>query len=381
MSAKKDYYESLDLKRDATAEEIKKSYRKLALKYHPDRNKGDKQAEEKFKEISEAYSVLSDPQKKAGYDAYGTDDGMGPGGGNGGFSGFGGFSGNDFSDIFNDLFGGGFGGGGRGKKDFTDMIKERGSDLRYDISITLEDAFNGKKAPISYTTFAHCQSCSGTGSEGRIKPVQCSTCSGAGVIRSQQGFFTVERTCHTCSGSGMIIQNPCKKCGGEGRMRKEINIEVTIPRGVDEGSRIRLEGKGEAGLRGGQTGDLYIYVKIKPHKFFTRKNNDIYCEVPVRMTMAALGGEVEVPCLDGANLKVKIPEGTQSDDKLRLTSKGMYKLNSTHRGDMYIKVNVETPVKLTKKQKEILEEFEKEYGGSSPKSEKFFSKIKDIWRF
>lgn len=383
MSKNEDYYATLGVAKSATADEIKSAYRKLALKHHPDRNKNDKTAEEKFKKINNAYAVLSDPAKRSSYDQYGDaafHDGGGPNAnGQGGFSGFGGNAG-DFSDIFDNLFGD-LGRGKRGKSGFNNAQELKGADLRYDLTVTLEDVFKGCSRAINYATLVACEKCSGLGSEGQAKPVQCGTCHGAGVIRSQQGFFTVERTCGTCYGSGMIINNPCKRCGGEGRYRQEINLNVTVPRGIEEGSRIRLIGKGEAGLRGGKTGDLYACIHIKPHKFFKREGANINCEIPVRMSLATIGGEFEVPSLEGLTLKVKIPEGTQWGDKLKLSNKGMYRLNSEARGDMFIKVLVETPVKLTNRQKEILQEFDKESSGCSPKSESFFSRIKDIWRF
>ncbi|QHD65251.1 molecular chaperone DnaJ [Neorickettsia findlayensis] len=373
---KKDYYETLGVSRNASTEEIRKAYKKLALQYHPDRNKGDKEAAEKFKEIGEAYSILSNPEKKASYDQYGHSAFNGGGfGGAGGFSAD--FSGMDFSDIFNDLFGGGR--ARRTKADFNEVIKEDGSDLRYDVSITLREAFEGKEVTISYTKLAECEQCGNTGCEGKIKPVQCSTCNGAGSIRSQQGFFTVERSCNTCNGIGMIIENPCKKCGGTGRIRKNVTTCAKIPRGISDSAKVLLRGQGEAGSRGGKPGDLYMIVHIKQDEFFTRKNNDLYCEVPIRMSLAALGGELEVPSIEGKKFKIKLPEGSQTGDKLKLKGKGMYLLNSEYRGDMYVRLTVETPVKLTKKQREILEEFEKESLGCSPKSEKFFSKIRSMF--
>ncbi len=376
---KADYYELLGISRDALPDEIKKAYRKAALKYHPDRNPDNKEAEAKFKELSEAYEVLQDEQKRAAYDKFGHSafENGGNADGGGGFGGFSGFSG-DFSDIFNDLFGGGF--DTRGSRRSRGDRKVQGSDLRYDLSVSLEDAFHGTKVPISYTTQAACEKCNGSGSEGKIKPVQCSTCNGAGVVRAQQGFFTIERTCHICHGHGTIIENPCKRCGGEGRYRQEVNLVVTIPKGVEEGSRVRLAGKGEAGLYGGKSGDLYVCISVKQHKFFTRKGIDIHCEVPVSISLAALGGEIEVPSLDGSKIKAKVPEGTQGGDKLRIKGKGMKRLNSETRGNMYINIIVETPVKLTKAQKELLEKFAEISSGNSPKSEGFFNKIKDFLR-
>lgn len=376
--SKKDYYELLGISKGAAEDEIKKAYRKMAMKYHPDRNPDDKAAEEKFKEISQAYEVLSNKEKKAAYDQYGHD--AFSGGGNGGFGFDQGFSSAaDFTDIFNDIFGGGFGQGKRGAKARARGV--RGSDLRYDLKITLEEAFKGINAPIRYSTNVKCKSCSGSGSEGTTKPVQCNTCGGVGRVRSQQGFFTIERTCHICNGEGELIQNKCKKCGGHGRTREEVNISVTVPKGIEDGYSIRVNGKGEAGVRGGGNGDLYAYISIAPHKFFTRKGADIYCKVPVRMILATLGGEIEVPTINGTHAKVKVPAGTQTGDKLRLKEKGMPHMNSTNRtGDMYIQVNVETPVNLTDKQKELLKKFEDECNNnSSPQCESFFKKVKSFW--
>ncbi|MDG7057045.1 MAG: molecular chaperone DnaJ [Wolbachia endosymbiont of Penenirmus auritus] len=365
----KDYYELLEVGRNASIDEIKKAYKKLALKYHPDRNPGNKEAEEKFKEITAAYEVLSDPEKKADYDRYGHEDG-----------GFGGFdfsqAAGDFSDIFNDFFGGGFGGSSRAKRSTT---KVPGSDLRYDLEITLEDAFKGIQVPIHYVTNVKCDTCKGTGSEGTIKPVQCHMCQGSGRIRAQQGFFTIERTCTTCYGEGEIIQNKCKKCGGSGRRRDEVNISVSIPKGIEKGSKVRVSGKGEAGVRGGKSGDLYVYVKIAPHKIFTRDKADLHCKVPIRMTLAVLGGEIDVQSIDGAKIKVKVPEGTQTGTKLRCREKGMPCMNSNVRGDLYVQVIVETlnPKNLTEKQIELLKALEEEEKANMQRqSEGFFSKVK-----
>lgn len=367
----KDYYELLGVDKNANVDEIKKSYKKLALKYHPDRNPGNKEAEEKFKEITAAYEVLSDSNKRAGYDNYGH------AGADGGFDFNQGFSSaGDFSDIFNDFFGGGFGNRPRAKRN-TESQGTPGADLRYDLKITLEDAFQGIQAPIHYVTNVRCDSCQGIGSEGAIKPVQCSTCQGSGRVRSQQGFFTIERTCHTCYGEGKIIHNKCKKCGGNGRRRDEVNISVSIPKGVEDGTKVKVSDKGEAGARGGKNGNLYVCVKIAPHKVFTRDMAHLNCKVPVRMTLAALGGEIEVQSIDGAKIKIKVPEGTQTGTKLRCREKGMPYINSHTRGDLYVQVIVETlhPKNLTKKQIELLKALE-ESESLNQQPEGFFNKVK-----
>ncbi len=381
MAAKKDYYEILGVAKGASDDEIKKAYRKLAVKYHPDKNPGDKAAEEKFKELSQAYDVLRDPQKKAAYDRFGHaafDGGMGGGGG------FSGHSGREyatnFADIFEDLFGGGFGGfsGGAGGRGRTEAAT-RGADLRYNMEITLEEAFTGAKKEIRVNTYDKCDHCNGSGSEDKSKATDCPTCHGNGRIRSQQGFFSVERTCNTCGGTGKVIKNPCKKCGGQGRVRKDKTLSVNIPAGVEEDTRIRLSGEGESGMRGGQPGDLYIFLSIKRHKFFQRDGEDLHIKVPIKMTTAALGGSVEVPTIDGKKAKVTIPAGTQTGDKFRLKDKGMSILKESMRGNMFIHASVETPKNLTKKQKDLLKSFDDESKGSSPESEGFFSKVKDLW--
>lgn len=378
-----DYYSILGVAKGASDDELKKAYRKLAMQYHPDKNQGDAAAEKKFKSINEAYDVLKDPQKKAAYDRFGHDafqgGGMGAAGGAGaaGFD----FSGS-FSDIFEDLFGEFTGqrrGGGGGRA--PQASAARGNDLRYNLDITLEDAFKGKQQTIKVTTSGACDVCDGSGAEKGTSAETCSTCQGRGVIRAQQGFFTVERPCNNCHGTGKIIKNPCKNCAGSGRVRKEKSLSVSIPAGVEEGTRIRLAGEGEAGFRGGTPGDLYIFLSIKPHKIFRREGANIYCNVPLPFGTASLGGQVEVPTIDGGRVKVNIPEGTQSGHQFRLKGKGMSVLRSSSRGDMFIEVAVETPVNLSKKQKELLKEFDKNADGksTSPAADSFFTRVKEFW--
>jgi molecular chaperone DnaJ len=381
--SKRDYYEVLGVSKTANAEEMKKAYRKLAMQYHPDRNAGNAEAEKKFKEINEAYDVLKDPDKKAAYDRYGHDaftNGMGggAGAGAGGFD----FSGN-FSDIFDDLFGEftGRGRGGRGGASGRSSA-QRGSDLRYNLQISLEEAFKGLQRQINVTTSVECDDCNGSGGEKGSSPTNCSACGGRGAQRVQQGFFTIERPCGVCNGSGKVIEKPCKKCAGSGQTRKEKTLSVTIPAGVEEGTRIRLSGEGEAGFRGGPAGDLYIFLSIKPHPFFKREGANVHGTVPISMVTAALGGSINVPTIDGTKVKVTIPEGTQNGHQFRLRGKGMSVLRSQARGDMYIHVNVETPVKLNKKQKDMLKEFDKSGGGEatySPESSGFFDRMREFW--
>ncbi len=372
--AQKDYYSILGVAKTATPEEIKKAYRKLAVKYHPDKNQGEKASEEKFKEINEAYDILKDDQKRAAYDRYGSD--YASSGGGGGSHGFGGFDFSDnfssFSDIFEEMFGG-------GRSNEPRSQAQHGSDIRYDMTISLEDAYHGYKSNIRFATLIVCPVCHGTGSEGNKKPAPCPTCGGRGSVRYQQGFITIEKTCHTCGGAGSILSDPCKKCSGSGRIKGEKNLEVNIPAGVETGSKIRLNGEGEAGFKGGQTGDLYIFINVLPHKIFTRKENDLHCTATISMAKAALGGEIEIPDLDGNLFEIKIPHGTQSNCQFRVKSKGMPILRSSKRGDIIVEVMVETPVSLSKRQKELLEEFinEKDEKTNSPKSSEFFKKLKD----
>lgn len=380
--AKRDFYEVLGVSKGASAEELKKAYRKKAKELHPDRNSDNPDAEAQFKEVNEAYDILKDPEKKAAYDRFGHaafDGGMGggprPGGGFGG--GQGDFA-SAFSDVFDDLFGdmmggrGGAGGGGRQRA-------TRGSDLRYNLRITLGEAFTGLQKNIDVPSSVTCSVCHGTGAESGAEPATCPTCSGMGKVRAQQGFFTVERTCPTCGGLGQIIKNPCQACGGAGRVEKQRSLNVNIPAGVETGTRIRLAGEGEAGLRGGPSGDLYIFIDVEEHPIFHRDGVNLYCEVPVSMATAALGGEIEVPTIDGGRSRVKIPAGSQSGRQMRLRGKGMPALRGGGVGDMFIEMAVETPVNLTQKQKELLREFEKLSEGNNPESEGFFDKVKHFW--
>lgn len=373
--SQKDYYEVLGVSRSATAAEIKNAYRKLAVQYHPDKNAGDKASEHKFKEINQAYEVLKDEKKKAAYDQLGHSAfQQGGGGGHPGGNPFGGGGFGDFSDIFNDFFGDFAGGGGQGRQ-----ARAKGADLRYNMTISLEEAFEGKKTEIRFAAAGKCGSCDGTGSQSK-KTTTCQACNGAGRIRTQQGFFAMERACGTCNGEGQIVKDPCKDCRGNGSVRKERELSVSIPAGVENGTRMRLAGEGEPGHRGGPPGDLYVFLTITQHSLFKRENNDLYCKVPIKFTLAVLGGEIEVPSIEGSKVTLKIPEGTQSGDKFRLKDKGMHRLRSTARGDLFVTVQVETPIKLSAKQKELLHEFEKEETDkSNPQSSGFFKKVKDLW--
>ncbi|MEX5597785.1 molecular chaperone DnaJ [Pseudophaeobacter sp. C1-32P7] len=378
--SKRDYYDILGVAKGATADEIKKGYRKKAKELHPDRNADNPDAEAQFKEANEAYEVLKDAEKKAAYDRYGHaafENGMGGGGGpRGGHPGGGDFS-SAFSDVFDDLFGDFM--GGRGQAGGRQRAS-RGADLRYNLRVTLEEAFSGLHKTIKVPTSVACTSCEGTGAEGGVEPTTCPTCSGMGKVRAQQGFFTVERSCPTCSGLGQIIKNPCKTCHGHGRVEKDRSLSVNIPAGVETGTRIRLAGEGEAGLRGGPPGDLYIFVEVSPHDLFERDGNNLYCRVPVSMAKAALGGAIEVPTIDGGRGRVQIPEGSQSGRQMRLRGKGMPALRGGSPGDMFIELAVETPVNLTSRQKELLREFEDlSEENTNPESRSFFSSVKSFW--
>ena len=372
--SKRDYYETLGVSKGADADEIKKAYRRKAKELHPDRNADNPEAEAQFKEANEAYEVLKDADKKAAYDRFGHaafEGGMGggprPGGGQGDFA-------SAFSDVFDDLFGDFMGGGRSGGR-----RAARGSDLRYNMRIDLEEAYEGAAKTINVPTSVACGACNGTGAEGGTEPTTCPTCSGMGKVRAQQGFFTVERTCPTCSGTGQIIQNPCRVCGGQGRVEKDRALSVNIPAGVETGTRIRLAGEGEAGMRGGPSGDLYIFIEVADHAIFGRDSTDLYCRVPVSMTSAAMGGDIEVPTIDGGRSRVKIPAGSQSGRQMRLRGKGMPALRGAGTGDMFIELAVETPVNLTSRQKELLREFEELSEENNPESSSFLNSVRGFW--
>jgi molecular chaperone DnaJ len=376
--AKRDYYEILGVSRGASEQELKSAFRKLAKEHHPDRNPDDKAAEQKFKELNEAYEALKDPQKRAAYDQFGHAAFEG-GRGQGGAGGFGPDFASSMSDIFDDLFGefmgGRRGGGGRGRGG-----RERGADIRYNMEITLAEAFSGKQATIRVPTTVGCETCSGSGAKPGTKPSQCPTCQGQGKVRASQGFFTIERLCPSCHGRGEFIEDPCTTCQGAGRVTKERTLQVSIPAGVEDGTRIRLAGEGEAGERGGPTGDLYIFLSVKPHELFQRDGADVFCRVPISMTTAALGGSIDVPLLDNSRVAVTVPAGTETGKQFRIKGKGMPVLRSNVKGDMYIQVEVETPKNLTRRQKELLQEFEKEsHKETSPASSGFFSRIRELF--
>jgi molecular chaperone DnaJ len=374
VMAKRDYYEVLGVVRGASEADMKAAFRKLAMQHHPDRNPGDKDCEHRFKEINEAYDVLKDEQKRAAYDRFGHaafEHGMGGGGAHG----FGADFGSAFADIFEGIFG--MGGTARGRS----TGRERGADLRFNMEITLEDAFGGKTAQVRLPTSVTCDACSGIGAKAGTKPKTCAHCQGQGRIRhTQGGFFTLERTCPACHGRGQVIDDPCPSCSGSGRVTRERTLSVNIPPGVEDGTRIRLAGEGEAGLRGGPAGDLYIFLSIGAHAFFQRDGADLHCRVPVSMVTAALGGEFEVPAIDGSKARVKIPGGTQSGRRFRLSSKGMPVLRAKQSGDMYVQVVVETPQNLTKRQRELLSEFEKlSSKDTHPESAGFFARVKEFF--
>ncbi len=368
--ARRDYYDVLGVARGASADELKSAYRKLAMKHHPDRNPGKADAEASFKELNEAYEILKDGQKRAAYDQYGhaAFEQRGAGGG-AGFD----FT-TTFADVFDDLFGE-FTGQRRGRD-----AARRGADLRYNLEITLEDAFAGKQSKIRVPSAIACESCSGSGSTDGSQPTACPTCGGAGKLRAQQGFFTIERTCAACGGAGRVIRNPCKPCQGSGRVTRDKTLSVNIPPGVEDGTRIRLSGEGEAGMRGAPAGDLYIFLAIKPHGVFQRDGTTVHCRVPVAMTTAALGGTIEVPTIEGKRARLNVSAGTQPGHQFRLKAKGMTPMRGQNRGDMLVQILIETPVNLSAKQKELLKEFEKAGKHTSPEAEGFFAKVKEFWR-
>jgi molecular chaperone DnaJ len=369
---KADFYETLGVQKGADEKELKSAFRKLAMQFHPDRNPGDDACEHKFKEINEAYETLKDPQKRAAYDRFGH-AAFEQGGMNGGGQGFGG---GGFADIFEDIFGDMMGGGRRRSSGG----RERGADLRYNMEISLEEAFAGKTAQIRVPAPISCTECSGTGAKPGTQPVTCGMCNGHGKVRASQGFFSIERTCPQCQGRGQTINDPCPKCAGQGRVVEERALSVNIPAGIEDGTRIRLANEGEAGQRGGPSGDLYIFLSVKPHEFFQRDGADLYCKVPISMTTAALGGQFEVATLDGTQTRVKVPEGTQSGRQFRLKGKGMPVLRQPNVGDLYIQTAVETPQNLSRRQRELLEEFEQlSSQDNSPQSSGFFTRMKDFF--
>ena len=380
--SKRDFYETLGVQKGASDAEIKKAYRRLARDMHPDKNKDDPEASTKFKAVNEAYDVLKDAEKKAAYDQFGhaafEAAGMGAAGARGAGRGGPEFS-SAFSDVFDDLFGDFMSGGGRGRGG--PRGQTRGSDLRYNLKIKLEDAFTGKETNITVPGSVACTACEGTGGEGGAEPVNCPTCSGYGKVRAQQGIFTIERTCPTCGGRGQTIKNPCRTCSGQGRVAKSRTLQVRIPEGVENGTRIRLAGEGEAGQRGGPPGDLYIFLEMEDHALFERDGMDLFCRIPVPMTTAALGGEIEAPTIDGGRSRVKIPAGSQSGKQLRLRAKGMPQLRGGRFGDLYIELQIETPVNLTSHQKELLKMFEEAgEADNSPENQDFLSRVKSFWK-
>ena len=379
---KEDYYETLGVNNSASDGEIKQAYRKKAMQYHPDRNKGDKGAEKQFKKINEAYYILKDKEKKSQYDQFGHQAFE-----NGG-TGFKDFNfGGNFSDIFEEMFGdfdddiGSIFGGGRRRRSGRANTQEYGADLRSDVEVPLEEIFSGKKIVIHVPTKVKCETCNGNGHKAGSKPETCPTCEGHGAVRASQGFFTIQQTCPDCKGQGQVIKNPCSPCSGTGRIDKKKSLSVEIPAGVENGTRIRLSGEGEAGYQGGPPGDLYIFIKEKPHSIFKRDAENLYCKAPIPMITATLGGNIEVPTLDGSIVKVKIPSGTQSGSNFRLSNKGMPRVRQSGRGDLYLEAFVETPVNLSKSQKDLLKQFhsDKNKNTTSPQSESFFDRLKDLW--
>ena len=369
--SKADYYETLGVSNGVDDKALKSAFRKKAMQFHPDRNPDNPDAEARFKEVNEAYEVLKDAEKRAAYDRYGhaafEQGGMGQG--------FGNDFGTSMHDIFEDIFGDMMG-GGRGRS----RGRERGADLRYNLEVTLEECFHGKAAEIEVPTSVTCGTCSGSGAKAGTAPKPCRTCGGMGKVRASQGFFTVERTCPSCHGRGEMIEDPCDSCGGVGRTTEDRTLSVNIPAGIEDGTRIRLSGEGEAGVRGGPSGDLYIFISQTPHDLFQRDGSDIFCKVPISMTTAILGGSFEVPVVGGGKTRVKVPEGTQSGKQFRLRGKGMPVLRSAQYGDMYIQVDVETPRKLTKRQKELISEFEQiSHEDNHPDSSGFFARVKDFF--
>lgn len=377
-----DYYETLGVPRSADEKALKSAYRKLAMQYHPDRNPDNAEAEARFKQVNEAYAVLSDADKRAAYDRIGHDaftqsNGAGPGGPQG-FEGFEDLVRSAFGGSFDDLFGEFFGRGGAGPRSRTGPA--RGADLRYDLEISLEDAFHGKTVDIKTPSTETCDHCGGDGAEPGTEVEICPTCNGLGRVRATQGFFTMERTCPTCGGQGRYVKTPCRKCDGVGRVRVERMLSVKVPPGLEDGTRIRLAGEGDAGARGGPRGDLYIFVSIRPHDIFERDGADLYCRAPVPMTTAALGGEIEIPTIEGGRVRVRVPEGSQTGRKVRLRSKGMTRLRAAAQGDMYVELFVETPTRLNAKQRELLETFADESGEDChPEHKSFFDRAKRFW--
>ena len=373
--AKRDFYDVLGVNKNANPSELKSAYRKLAVKYHPDKNPGDKAAEDKFKEASEAYGILSDQEKKQNYDNFGHAAFENGGGRQGGFSG--GFGGADFSDIFEDFFGDFGGERSRSRR----SSSNKGSDLRYDLSISLEEAYEGKKQDIKFSTTEKCNTCKGNGSKPGYAPDRCTVCGGNGKVRSNQGFFTVQQTCPQCAGSGEEITNPCNECNGQGNKQASKKLSVTIPKGVDDGTRIRLAGKGEAGTRGGTSGDLYLFINVHSHDIFKRSDENLFFECPISIADAALGATIEIPTIDGGKAKIKIPDGTQNSKQFRLKGKGMPYMRGSGNGDLYVQINTEVPVSLNKEQKELLEKFRDiENEKSNPSIKKFFQRAKSFWK-